>query len=110
MENEIISKEPIRINETTVIMITLFKKDCNCYDPDYCNCPANEIINLEQHKRSAKQLIAQLEENWTALFMMALRDEVDNELLEHDKKYGTSFSNQTTKLEGTINNVKTLST
>jgi hypothetical protein len=91
-----IDREPIQINDSTVILISLFHRGCTVLE-NMCiseDCPAKMLQSINRHKKAAKQLIAQLEGHWSAAFMMALRDEIDNELKRHDEKYKTHFSNK----------------
>lgn len=95
-EEEIIDREPIQINDSTVILISLFHRDCTTLE-NMCiseDCPAKMSQSINRHEKAAKQLIAQLENHWSPAFMMALRDEIDNELQQHDEKYKTHFSNK----------------
>jgi hypothetical protein len=47
--------------------------------------------DLKTHKHAAKQFVDQLEDHWTASFMMALRDAINDELKKNDKECGTNF-------------------
>lgn len=85
---------PIQIAPDTIALLQLFHRP-SCHLEDLCvfpDCIKMEEERLKIPETAAKQFISQLEDHWTPAFLMALRDEIDKELLEHDKQYGTKFS------------------
>ena len=86
-----IRRKPILLNEHTVALITLFKKDHD----DLEDCWSYDAISEWYYKdkdSAARQFVEQLEDHWSPAFMMSLRDQITRKLVEHDEKYGTSFS------------------
>lgn len=86
-----IRRFPIQIGEHAVAVIHLFQK-CDhledCFE-DSCFKLNHEVDR--QPKVAAKQFISQLEESYNMEFLLALRDEINDEIKEHDKKYKTNF-------------------
>jgi hypothetical protein len=85
---------PVQISPDTIVVLHLFHQSNrnffeDCWETD---CAAKLREDLQTHTKAARQFIDQLEDHWTPLFMMTLRDEIDKELKDHDKKYGTSFA------------------
>ena len=87
-----IRREPILINNHAVAIIHIFDRLDHLEDLWTADSDAFQEEKLEMYKEAATQFISQLEEQWTPSFMMALRDGINNELKEHDIKYGTKFS------------------
>jgi hypothetical protein len=82
----------IQINPHTVVLLQLFHSSNHIVDACWLSdCSMHLREDLKTHKHAAKQFVDQLEDHWTALFMMALRDAINNELKKNDKKYGTKF-------------------
>ena len=89
---------PIQISSHALAVIHIFSRqdciedmcfltDCVKLDKKYYGLPAV----------AAKQFIDQLQGQWNASFMMALRDGIDEELKKGDEKYGTKFAKYSSK-------------
>ena len=88
-----IRREPIQLNNSTVMVLHIFTRTGHMEDLWMTEVEKLQEEGYEQHHRAAKQLLDQLEDHWAPKFMMALRDEANKKLKEHDDKHGTQFAN-----------------
>ena len=91
----------VQINSNTAVLLQLFHASNHIADACWSSeCFMQFREDLKTHKRAAKQFVDQLEGHWTAAFMMALRDAINEELNKNDKEYGTHFHLNYTKEKG----------
>jgi len=85
-----VTRKPILITEHTIALLTLFRKPEDSLDDlwtlDYIQGEPDTA------KVAAKEFVNQLCSDWNAAFLMALRDELNAKLKEHDKCFGTRFA------------------
>jgi hypothetical protein len=94
-KGECYERHPIQLNSDTIVLLQLFHR--NNHIEDICwssECTMVMKKDLESHTKAAEQFINQLEDHWTPLFMMELRDRINERLKRDDKKYGTKFSRE----------------
>jgi hypothetical protein len=89
---------PIQINSHALAVIHIFSRH-DCIED---MCFLDDCIKLDKKyyglpEVAAKQFIDQLQGQWNASFMMALRDGIDEELRKGDEKYGTKFAKYSSK-------------
>lgn len=85
---------PIQLNTHTIMLIHLFHKHDCLADMWTGDCLHYYETNMITQEEAAKQLMYQLEDHWTPHFLMALRNEINRELKEHDEDFGTNFVNE----------------
>lgn len=89
---------PILLDTQTILLLQLFhRKDNVLNDLWVQNMDGYEEVSLGNYKKSAEQLLDQLEDHWTPAFLMYLRDSITDRLKEHDNKYGTKFATRLQK-------------
>ena len=95
----IIERKPIILNDTTIMLLSIFTKTTTLEDLWIYDYTGNVDIQAE----AAKQLIAQFEDQWTPRFFMELRKEITKKLKEHDTLCNTSFEKEDTVTQGGAN-------
>jgi hypothetical protein len=94
-KGECYERYPIQLNSDTIVMLHLFHRKNHIEDICWSSeCTMSMNKDLESHTKAAEQFINQLEDHWTPLFMMELRDRINERLKRDDKKYGTKFSRE----------------
>ena len=87
MKNQhVIRRTPIKLDKNAVALMTIYtafdKLEDHTFKEEF-----GEWMDLETYATAAKQFVSQLEDRWCVAFMEALRDEIDNQIKEHKKKY-----------------------
>lgn len=87
-----VRRTPIYLGKNAIAVLHIFTRYDHLEDVWMFDSDALEEQNWKLPEKSAEQFIEQLEGWWTPAFMMQLRDQIEKELIKHDKKYKTKFA------------------
>lgn len=87
-----VRRTPIYLGKNAIAVLHIFTRYDHLEDTWMFDSDALRNQNWKLPEESAQQFIEQLEKWWTPAFMMQLRDQVEKELIKHDKKYKTKFA------------------
>jgi len=94
LNNKQTNRTPIYLNHQALALLQIFKKDTYIEDLWLFDTEQHYEDEWKKPEYAAHQFIEQLEGEENIIFLKALRNEIDKELLKHDKIYGTNFSKE----------------